>query len=84
MDVGVLEWQPRTGKRSVGLGPTRWTDDIKRVAGSRWNLELPTKDLYPAVDVYRYDMMMMSRRNVDGLPDDKSKTSAFKQGKGVP
>ncbi|CAH2208132.1 jg587 [Pararge aegeria aegeria] len=28
----VLEWQPRTGKRT----PTRWTDDIKRVAGSRW------------------------------------------------
>ncbi|CAH2237083.1 jg17255 [Pararge aegeria aegeria] len=25
----VLEWQPRTGKRSVG---TRWTDDIRRVA----------------------------------------------------
>ncbi|CAH2249803.1 jg6087 [Pararge aegeria aegeria] len=29
----VLEWQPRTGKRSVGRW---WTDDIKRVAGSRW------------------------------------------------
>ncbi|CAH2227911.1 jg13492 [Pararge aegeria aegeria] len=32
----VLEWQPRTGKRSVGRLPTRLTDDIKRVAGSRW------------------------------------------------
>ncbi|CAH2216708.1 jg26407 [Pararge aegeria aegeria] len=32
----VLEWQPRTGKRSVGRLPTRWTDDIRRVAGSRW------------------------------------------------
>ncbi|CAH2235215.1 jg10467 [Pararge aegeria aegeria] len=32
----VLEWQPRTGKRSVVRPPTRWTDDIKRVAGSRW------------------------------------------------
>ena len=32
----VLEWRPRTGKRSVGRPPTRWTDDIKRVAGSRW------------------------------------------------
>ncbi|CAH2250334.1 jg3673 [Pararge aegeria aegeria] len=32
----VLEWQPRTGKRSVGRPPTGWTDDIKRVAGSRW------------------------------------------------
>ncbi|CAH2239939.1 jg3370 [Pararge aegeria aegeria] len=28
--------QPRTVKRSVGRPPTRWTDDIKRVAGSRW------------------------------------------------
>ncbi|CAH2214523.1 jg25764 [Pararge aegeria aegeria] len=27
----VLEWQPRTGR-----SPTRWTDDINRVAGSRW------------------------------------------------
>ncbi|CAH2218348.1 jg4121, partial [Pararge aegeria aegeria] len=32
----VLERQPRTGKRSIGRPPTRWTDDIKRVAGSRW------------------------------------------------
>ncbi|CAH2211048.1 jg26600 [Pararge aegeria aegeria] len=30
----MLEWQPRTGKRRVGRPPTRWTDDIKRVAGS--------------------------------------------------
>ncbi|CAH2207571.1 jg12303 [Pararge aegeria aegeria] len=32
----LLEWQPRTGKRSVVRPPTRWTDDIKRIAGSRW------------------------------------------------
>ncbi|CAH2264378.1 jg18440 [Pararge aegeria aegeria] len=34
----ALEWQPRTGKSSVGrpTPPTRWTDDIKRVAGSCW------------------------------------------------
>ncbi|CAH2259111.1 jg9970 [Pararge aegeria aegeria] len=32
----MLEWRPRTGKRIVGRPPTRWTDDIKRVAGSRW------------------------------------------------
>ncbi|CAH2236095.1 jg4792 [Pararge aegeria aegeria] len=31
----VLEWHPRTGKRSVGRPSTRWTDDIKRAAGSR-------------------------------------------------
>ncbi|CAH2231959.1 jg4020 [Pararge aegeria aegeria] len=32
----VLEWRPRTGKRSVGRPQTRWTDYIRRVAGSRW------------------------------------------------
>ncbi|CAH2232405.1 jg20998 [Pararge aegeria aegeria] len=32
----VLEWRPRTGKRSVGRPQTRWTDDIRREAGSRW------------------------------------------------
>ncbi|CAH2240102.1 jg6356 [Pararge aegeria aegeria] len=35
----VLEWQPRTGKRSVGRPPTRWTDDIKRVAGIVYKME---------------------------------------------
>ncbi|CAH2265287.1 jg19802 [Pararge aegeria aegeria] len=34
----VLEWQPRTGKRSVGRPPTRWTDDIKRVAAKHAKL----------------------------------------------
>ena len=32
----VLEWRPRTGRRSVGRPPARWTDDLVRVAGSRW------------------------------------------------
>ncbi|CAH2228994.1 jg14640 [Pararge aegeria aegeria] len=32
----VLEWRPRTGKHSVGRPPTRWTGDMRRVAGSRW------------------------------------------------
>ncbi|KAG7305016.1 hypothetical protein JYU34_010462 [Plutella xylostella] len=32
----VLEWRPRTGKRSVGRPPARWTDDLRRVAGSGW------------------------------------------------
>ncbi|CAH2217935.1 jg27096 [Pararge aegeria aegeria] len=47
----VLECQPHY-KRSVGRPPTRWTDDIRRDT-KPWNLELPTKDLCPAVDVYR-------------------------------
>ncbi|KAI8421273.1 hypothetical protein MSG28_008312 [Choristoneura fumiferana] len=31
----VLEWRLRTGRRSVGRPPTRWTDDIVRVGGNR-------------------------------------------------
>ncbi|CAH2265690.1 jg4940 [Pararge aegeria aegeria] len=30
----VLEWQPRTGKRSVGRPSARWTDDIKSQVAS--------------------------------------------------
>ncbi|CAH2219204.1 jg22423 [Pararge aegeria aegeria] len=33
----VLEWRPRTGKRSVGRPPTRWTNDIKRHTFNLWN-----------------------------------------------
>ncbi|CAH2216958.1 jg21612 [Pararge aegeria aegeria] len=62
LGLKVLECRPSTGKRSVAWPPTRWTDDIRRVAGSRWGpleasgpgpciVELPTKDLCPAVDV---------------------------------
>ncbi|CAH2227847.1 jg12301, partial [Pararge aegeria aegeria] len=36
LGLKALEWRPRNGKRSVGRTPTRWTDDIRRVAGSRW------------------------------------------------
>ena len=32
----VLEWRPRVGKRRVGRPPARWTDDLKKVAGSGW------------------------------------------------
>ncbi|CAG4978815.1 unnamed protein product [Colias eurytheme] len=32
----VLEWRPRTGKRSVGRPAARWTDDLKKVAGIGW------------------------------------------------
>ncbi|KAI8434898.1 hypothetical protein MSG28_003374 [Choristoneura fumiferana] len=32
----VLKWRPRTGRRSIGRPPTRWTDDIVRIAGTRW------------------------------------------------
>ena len=32
----VLEWRPRLGKRSVGRPWARWSDDIRKVAGSGW------------------------------------------------
>lgn len=38
MAVGAdeLEWRPRTGKRREGRPPVRWTDDLKKAAGSGW------------------------------------------------
>ncbi|CAH2244743.1 jg24425 [Pararge aegeria aegeria] len=42
----VLEWQPRTGKRNVGRPPSRLTDDIKRVAGSRWKLAAQNRGVW--------------------------------------
>ncbi|CAH2218899.1 jg598 [Pararge aegeria aegeria] len=30
--------RPRSGKRSFDRPPTRWTDDIKQIAGSHWQL----------------------------------------------
>jgi hypothetical protein len=38
----VLKWRPRTGRRSVGRPPTRWTDDLVKVVGSRWMRALST------------------------------------------
>lgn len=32
----TLEWRPRSGRRSVGRPMTRWDDDLRVVAGSRW------------------------------------------------
>ncbi|CAH2233567.1 jg8503 [Pararge aegeria aegeria] len=41
---GAHSSENRTGKRSVGRLPTRWTDDIKRVAGSRWKQAAQDRD----------------------------------------
>ncbi|KAI8441232.1 hypothetical protein MSG28_014881 [Choristoneura fumiferana] len=32
----VLEWRPWTGRLAVGRPPTRWSDDLVKIAGSRW------------------------------------------------
>ena len=39
----VLEWRPRTGRRSVGRPPTRWTDDLVKTAGNRWMQEASSR-----------------------------------------
>ncbi|CAH2235132.1 jg16123 [Pararge aegeria aegeria] len=44
MDSKVLEWH-HTGKRSFGRSSTRWTDDIKRVARSRWTQAAEDRDI---------------------------------------
>ncbi|CAH2235024.1 jg1294 [Pararge aegeria aegeria] len=63
----VLEWRPRTGKRSVGRPPTRWTEDIRRVAGSRWrqaaqDCGTPYKRPMSSSGRRLIDMMMMLNR----------------------
>ncbi|CAH2254156.1 jg14367, partial [Pararge aegeria aegeria] len=65
----VLEWQPRTGKRSVGRPPTRWTDDIKRVAGSRGSKRLRTVELGTP---YKRAMSSSGRLSVDVMKALKS------------
>ncbi|KAI8429363.1 hypothetical protein MSG28_000008 [Choristoneura fumiferana] len=35
-NVTFALWRPRTGRRAVGRPPTRWSDDLVKIAGSRW------------------------------------------------
>lgn len=45
----VLEWRPRLGKRSVGRPPARWTDDLRKVAGTGWMRTAEDRDLWRKV-----------------------------------
>ncbi|KPJ05678.1 hypothetical protein RR46_00407 [Papilio xuthus] len=50
----VLEWRPRTGRRSVGRPPSvgrkaRWTDDLVKVAGVRWMRAAPDLPLWQSM-----------------------------------
>ena len=45
----VLEWRPRTSKRSVGRPPTRWKDDIVRATGSRWMQAASNRPLWKSL-----------------------------------
>ncbi|CAH2226501.1 jg26440, partial [Pararge aegeria aegeria] len=65
----VLEWQHRTGKRSVGRPPTRWPDDtsaLQVAAGSKRHktVEFGTPYKRPMSSSGRLlvDMMMSSSR----------------------
>ncbi|KAJ8735835.1 hypothetical protein PYW07_007455 [Mythimna separata] len=42
----VLERRPRTGRRSAGRTPTRWTEDLPRVAGIRWMRDAQYRSLW--------------------------------------
>ncbi|KAI8441762.1 hypothetical protein MSG28_005454 [Choristoneura fumiferana] len=47
----VLEWRPRTGRRAVGRPPTRWSDDLVKIAGSRWMRKAQDRlSTYPSGD----------------------------------
>ncbi|KAI8440938.1 hypothetical protein MSG28_009235 [Choristoneura fumiferana] len=46
----VLEWRPRTGKRSVGRPEARWTDDLKRIAGGGWMRGAEDRVLWRAME----------------------------------
>ncbi|CAG9106243.1 unnamed protein product [Plutella xylostella] len=75
----VLEWRPRVGKRRVGRPPTRWSDDLRKVAGSRWmqmagkqvrNPEL--KDLLPyGFAIHHAGMTRVDRTLVEDLFADR-------------
>ncbi|XP_028175804.1 uncharacterized protein LOC114364024 [Ostrinia furnacalis] len=45
----VLEWRPRAGRRSVGRPPTRWTDDLVKVAGSTWMQAAQDRSLWKSL-----------------------------------
>ncbi|CAK1578278.1 unnamed protein product [Parnassius mnemosyne] len=45
----VIEWQPRTGRRSVRRPPTRWSDDLVRHARSQWMQVAPDCALWQSL-----------------------------------
>ncbi|CAH2232583.1 jg10144 [Pararge aegeria aegeria] len=61
----MLEWE-----RSVVRPPTRWTDDIKRVAGSRWIQAAQNRGIWNSLQRpmagsgrLSVDMMMMKKES---------------------
>ncbi|CAG9120660.1 unnamed protein product [Plutella xylostella] len=66
----VLEWRPRTGKRSVGRPPARWTDDLRRVAGSGWMRKAEDRVLQS--DACLKPCQVRFNLSLDGSPTDSS------------
>ncbi|CAH2235562.1 jg9251 [Pararge aegeria aegeria] len=74
----VLEWLPRTGKRSVGRPQTRWTDDIRRVAGRRWRQAAQDRDRTP----YKRPMSSSGRQLVEMMMNRDRCFNVFSDTKG--
>ncbi|CAH2218392.1 jg23593, partial [Pararge aegeria aegeria] len=53
-----LEWQPRTGKSSVGRPPMRWADDIKSVSGNRRTQASQNRGIWNGRGRLSVDMMI--------------------------
>ncbi|KAI8423592.1 hypothetical protein MSG28_012671 [Choristoneura fumiferana] len=47
-----LEWRPRTRRRAVGRLPTRWSDDLVKIAGSRWMRKAQDRSEWRALGDY--------------------------------
>ncbi|KAI8427297.1 hypothetical protein MSG28_001884 [Choristoneura fumiferana] len=71
----VLEWRPRTGRRAVGRPPTRWSDDLVKIAGSRWMRKAQDRSEWRALGrpmsssgrLSADMMMMMMNRHLQGV-----------------
>ncbi|CAH2234249.1 jg6322 [Pararge aegeria aegeria] len=63
----------RTGKRSVGRPPPRWTDDIERVFGTRYKRPMSSRGRLWV------DMMMAQWRALGFLPGLKEISKRLKK-----
>ncbi|KAI8421377.1 hypothetical protein MSG28_009457 [Choristoneura fumiferana] len=57
----VLEWRPRTGRRAVGRPPTRWSDDLVKIAGSRWMRKAQDRSEWRALKVTCLHLPLQSK-----------------------
>ena len=43
-------WDPREGRRNVGLQRTRWADHLKRLAGDQWSRSAKDRVLWKELE----------------------------------